>query len=263
MRTSRCRTLWNEDRAAYVIAVHLDDPRSAEIAAAQGWDCLWVDLEHGPRCERDVEHMGRAAYRGGARFPHGVPDIMARPGKGEFMRLGRLLEAGATGILYPRCESAAEAREVVRWAKFPPLGERGFDGGNADNFYGGYESASYVAAANTAVWVAAQIESPAAVECAEEIASVPGVDLLFFGPADYSNLIGLTGQFTAPPVLAAMEKTARACRAAGIRFGTIANTPELHAAAAKAGCKLFAVGSDQGTLATGLRDLLQTVRARG
>jgi 4-hydroxy-2-oxoheptanedioate aldolase len=185
---------------------------------------------------------------------------MARPGKGEFMRLGRLLEAGAHGILYPRCESAAEAREAVRWAKFPPLGERGFDGGNADNAYGACPAGDYVAAANRETWLAVQVETPVAVEHAAEIAAVPGVDVLFFGPGDYSCAIGKPGQVTDPDVLAAARRTADAARAAGRVFGTLAFGPAHRAAVLAMGCRLLGVGADQGLLARAMRDLADACR---
>jgi hypothetical protein len=93
----------------------------------------------------------------------GSADILARPAKGEFMRLGRLLEAGAQGIMYPRCADAAEAREVVRWSKFAPQGQRGFDSGNADVPYCMMPMDEYVRSANEQTFLVVQIEDPAAL----------------------------------------------------------------------------------------------------
>src|SRR5262245_18527620 len=94
----------------------------------------------------------------------GASDILARPAKGEFMRMGRLLEAGAQGIMYPRCESAEEAAELVRWAKFAPQGERGVDGPNGDNPYCSMPMSAYLRAANDQTLLIAQIESPTALD---------------------------------------------------------------------------------------------------
>ena len=83
-----------------------------------GFDGIWMDMEHHGYSVETATTLMRAARVGTA-------DIMARPAKGEFMRMGRMLEAGAQGIMYPRCDDAAEARQVVTWSKFAPLGRRG------------------------------------------------------------------------------------------------------------------------------------------
>jgi 4-hydroxy-2-oxoheptanedioate aldolase len=196
-------------------SVCFTDPASAELAGLLGFDCVFVDLEHQSTSVDQAAQMIRAARVGRA-------DVLARPGKGEFMRMARLLEAGAMGILYPRCDDATEAHEVVRWAKFAPLGERGFMGANPDVPYGTIGMTDYVREANQRTWLAIQIESPAAVQHARAIAEVEGVDLIFFGPCDYSLLCGEPGQFCGGQVAAAMQEVCRETLAAGKRFGTVA-----------------------------------------
>lgn len=221
MRPSRVKQLWAASQPAFCTLVHLTDPAVCELVSALGFDCVWLDLEHHATSVETAARMMTAVRAGGSA------DVMARPGKGEFMRLGRLLEAGAQGILYPRCDSAAEAREVVRWAKFAPLGERGFDGANADNQFGQATAADYVRAANAETWLAVQIESPAALRQTRAIAEVPGVDMIFFGPADFSLLDGRPGDVQGPATLRALEQAARQTRAAGKQFGTLA-VDEVH-----------------------------------
>ena len=137
------------------------------------------------------------------------------------MRLGRLLEIGAHGILYPRCDDAAEAKEVVRWSKFAPLGERGFDGTSPDNPYFLSDPTEYVKKANEETFIAVQIESPKALTNARAIAEVEGVDVLFFGPGDFALLSGQFGKTMSPEVRKARETVATEALAAGKRFGTI------------------------------------------
>jgi 4-hydroxy-2-oxoheptanedioate aldolase len=141
------------------------------------------------------------------------------------MRMGRLLEAGAHGILYPRCESAEEAREVVRWSKFGPLGTRGFDGGNPDMPYCRADFAEYIQEANDETWIVIQIESPQALERVDEIAAVEGVDVIMLGPADFSILAGIPGQFQHPLIDEALRKLAAAADRHGKAWGTTAGTP--------------------------------------
>ena len=103
-----------------VVCLHFTDASLYELTSLVGFDCIWMDLEHHGYSVETASQLMRATRVGGT-------DIVARPAKGEFLRSSRLLEMGATGIMYPRCESAAEAAEVVKWCKFAPQGRRGID----------------------------------------------------------------------------------------------------------------------------------------
>ena len=245
MRPSRVRQRWAMGKPVLATVAFFNDPASAELISLLGFDCIWIDLEHEPTCIGDATQMIRAARIGEA-------DVMARPGKGEFMRMGRLLEAGATGILYPRCDDAAEAREVVRWAKFAPLGERGFMGANADARYGMVGMTQYVREANEQTWLAIQIESPAAAKQARAIAEVEGVDVVFFGPGDYSVLSGVPGQFDHGKVPEAMWEVCRETLAAGKRFGTLVFNIEQAQRVLDMGGSLICYGADLGFVKKGL-----------
>jgi 4-hydroxy-2-oxoheptanedioate aldolase len=212
MRPSRVRQRWAQGMPALVTMAAFTDPAIAELISLMGFDCIWIDLEHQSITLDQAAQMFRAARVGGA-------DVMARPGKGEFMQMGRLLESGATGILYPRCDDAAEAEEVVRWAKFAPLGERGCAGTNPDVPYDMIDRAQYVREANQQTWLAIQIESPAAVKHARAIAEVEGVDVVFFGLGDFAVLSDIPGQFEHAKVTEAMHTICRETLAAGKRFG--------------------------------------------
>ena len=262
MSPSRVRQVWQTGKPAWCTAVALSDPVVCEIVASLGYDCIWLDLEHHPLgVERAAEMM--RAVRAGAASGGGETgcDVMARPGKGEFMRMGRLLEAGAHGILYPRCDDAAEAREVVRWAKFAPLGERGFDGGNADNAYGSYPPAGYTDAANRETWLALQVESPAAVPETCSIAEVEGVDLIFFGPGDFSLLDGRPGDVRGDRTRAARAQVARDTLAAGKRFGTLCFDADDVREALDQGATLIAMGADVPLLRRGFERQLDEMRS--
>src|SRR5438874_141706 len=188
MRSSRIKAKLKRNEPVLLTTLHLTDPSLFELTSLMGFDGIWMDLEHHGYSVETATALMRAARVGGA-------DILARPAKGEFMRLGRLLEAGAQGIMYPRCADAAEAREVVTWSKFAPLGKRGFDSGNADVPYCMMPMDEYVRAANEQTFLVIQLEDRQAVANAKAIAEVEGVDVLFFGPADFMVLNGIPGQF--------------------------------------------------------------------
>jgi 4-hydroxy-2-oxoheptanedioate aldolase len=188
---------------------------------------------------------------------------MVRLAKGEFMRLGRMLEAGAQGIMYPRCDDAAEARQVITWAKFAPLGQRGFDGGNPDMPYCTLPMDRYIREANEQTFVAIQIEDQRALEHVRDIAAVEGVDVLFFGPADFTVLGGFPGQFDHPRVQEAIRTIAAAARAAGKHWGMPGFTPERTRQLLEMGARFIGYGADIVMVKNGLEEIQRQFQPLG
>jgi 4-hydroxy-2-oxoheptanedioate aldolase len=216
-----------------------------------GIDCIWMDIEHMPTSVETLSQMIRATRVG-------VSDVMARMAKGEFMLMGRLLEAGAQGIMYPRCDNAKEAREVVRWAKFAPLGERGFMGANMDQPYGSMDMGEYVQFANRETFLVIQVESPRAVKQSRAIAEVEGVDVVFFGPGDFSVLCGRPGDFKNPVLRQARARAARDALAAGKRFGTLVFSVDMAKECLDLGATLLCYGMDLMFIKQGLETMQAT-----
>jgi 4-hydroxy-2-oxoheptanedioate aldolase len=237
MRPSKIKAKLTRNEPVLLTTLHLTDPTLYELTSLMGFDGIWMDLEHHGYSLETAQNLMRAARVGSA-------DIMIRPAKGEFMRMGRMLEAGAQGILYPRCDDAAEAAEVVKWAKFAPLGKRGFDSGNADNPYCTMPMAPYVKAANAETFIAIQIEEQHAVDNALAIAEVEGVDALFVGPADFTVLSGIPGQFDHPLVQKAIHKVAEAARKAGKHWGLPGGSAEHIKQLLDMGARFLCFGAD-------------------
>ncbi len=213
MRRSIVKAKLARNEPVLLTVLYLTDPSVFELTAMAGFDGIWVDIEHHAHSVETVSSLIRAARAGST-------DVMVRPAKGEFMSIGRLLEAGAQGIMYPRCDDAKEAAEVVTWSKFAPLGRRGVDGANPDMPYCSMPIADYVRMANEETFLVVQLEEPGAVEQAEAIAAVEGIDVLFFGPGDFSVACGIPGQFEHPDVQDAMRRVAAAARNSGKHWGT-------------------------------------------
>ena len=208
MRTSIIKRKLKDGKPALLTQLHLTDASIFEMVSVMGFDGIWMDLEHHSYSLETAGNFIRATRVGSA-------DTLARTAKGEFMRMGRLLEMGAQGIMYPRCSDASEAKEVVRWTKFAPLGQRGFDGAGADAFYTGIPMDEYVRDANEETFVVIQLEDPKAIEQAEAIAAVEGVDVIMLGPADFSVLSGIPGQFDHPSIEKSLNKIAQAAANTG------------------------------------------------
>jgi len=248
MRTSRILTKLRRNDPSFVTALHFNDPVVFELASLLGFDGIWLDMEHQSRSMQTAGQLMRAARVGGS-------DVMARIAKGEFLRMSRALEAGAQGIMYPRCDDAEEAREVVRWAKFAPVGVRGVDSAGADNPYLLTPLVEYLKTANEQTFVVIQIEDAAALDNAAAMAAVDGVDVLFFGPGDFSILSGVPGQFDHPLILDATKRVAAAAKQAGKHWGMPCFSPEHAQTVLDLGGRFLAHGSDMGALKTALLDI--------
>ena len=237
MRPSRIKAKLRRNEPALVVCLHLTDPSVYELASLLGFDGIWMDLEHHATSLETAATLMRAARVG-------TSDIIARPARWEYMRMARLLEAGAQAIMYPRCESAEEAAEVVRWARFAPQGERGIDGANADGVYCSLPTAGYIKRANEETTLVVQIESPKALENVEAIAKVPGIDVLMLGPGDLSVLSGVPFAWDGPLLMSALDRVAKAATAAGIHWGTTSPGPDHSRMLVEKGARFICHGAD-------------------
>jgi 4-hydroxy-2-oxoheptanedioate aldolase len=256
MRASRICGKLNRDLPVLITTVHLADPAVYEMASLLGFDGIWLDLEHHAHSLETAQNLMRAARIG-------TSDVVARPGKGEFMRLGRLLEAGAQGIMYPRCDNAAEAAEVVKWAKFPPLGKRGCDGGNPDMPYCSMPLERYIQEANMETFVVIQIEEESALRQVDEIAAVEGVQVIFLGPGDFSSLGGFAGQWDHPRLVEACEQIAAAARRHGKHWGRPVFSVDDAKRCLAMGARFLAHCSDMNLIKTGLERIQREFAGAG
>lgn len=250
--TSRIKQLLAAGQLPTVVKVNLSDPRVIEIIGLTGPDAVWLCTEHVPNDWIGLENQIRAAR------VHGI-DTLVRVGRGSYSDYIRPFEAGATGIIVPHVESAAEARQIVQWVRFFPTGKRALDGGNIDGQFCQVPLTEYLENSNRERLVILQIESPEALKHAEEIAAVPGFDGLLFGPGDFSHRLGETGRMDHPEVIAARRRVAAAARANGkfaMTAGLFAPMPEIVAE----GYQLIGIGADVAFLANSIRQRLDQVR---
>jgi 4-hydroxy-2-oxoheptanedioate aldolase len=242
LRTSRILRVLRENRFVSTMKFNLTDPRVTEMAGIAGCDAIWLCQEHVPGDWIQLEHTIRAARL------HDM-DSLVRVSKGSYSDYVRPLEAGATGIIVPHVESAAEAGKIVEWTRFHPMGKRALDGGNTDGAYCMAPVQDYLHNSNTEKLIILQIESPEGLAQVEAIAAVPGFDGFLFGPGDYSHRIGKAGELLDPEVVAARKRVAAAARAHGkcmMTAGLYAPFEEFVAE----GYNIFNLGSDVGALIT-------------
>lgn len=241
MRSSRVLRKLRAGQLVGSIKLNLGDPRVADIAARSGVDCIWVCREHVPNDLREVEAaiMAAKAYD---------VDTLVRVPRGSYSDLIHPLEMDATGIMVPHVMSAADARQVARQTRFHPLGRRPLDGGNADGAYCQLPLCDYLEQANRERFVIVQIEDPEPLDELDAIAAVEGIDMLFFGPGDFSHAIGQAGQMDAPAVIDARKRVAAAARRHGKFAGTV-GAFENFGAMVDMGYQFFNLTADVTTLA--------------
>ncbi|MDD3927061.1 MAG: aldolase/citrate lyase family protein [bacterium] len=219
MRESRVLKKLRAGEVAYTFKLNLSDARVSELVSMFNFDCIWVDMEHTASDWSIVEqHIWAAKSQG--------TDVMVRAARGGYSDYIRPLELDAAGIMIPHIMSLADAREVVRLTRFYPLGRRPLDGGNADGGYCNIDLQTYCKGANEQRFVAIQIEDPEALVDLEEIAALEGIDIIFFGPGDFSQAIGVPGQLRHPEVLRVQKLVAETAGRHGKFAGTVGN-PEI------------------------------------
>lgn len=226
-----------------------------EALGLAGIDFLRIDNEHAWRQDESAEHMVRAAWG------IGVCPII-RVDRDDPYMVRKALEIGAGGIIVPDVHSVADTEAVIRAAKFPPLGERGF----SHNCYtGGWASAdpgAWLEWNNREPLVGVMIEHPAAMEVIDDIMAVEGLDFVLFGPADFSVNLGLGRPMPKDPrVVGALERTIGAARKAGkhVMYNPGLEPAEIQRWRA-AGLTMFELGSDTVMVRTTLAKGVEAVR---
>jgi 4-hydroxy-2-oxoheptanedioate aldolase len=195
----------------------------AELLSIASFDFLVLDAEHGFFSIESIEAMVIGADGAGLPAIVRVPSCTAA-------EVGRSLDAGAAGLLFPRGDGHAAVHAAIESAKFPPEGKRGLGGVRA-NRYGTEPLDRFVREANERTLMIAQIETAGALAELSAIAAEPGLDVLYVGPNDLTQALGVPGQYGDPRYRESLARIAREARssgkAAGIMLGRADQIPAL------------------------------------
>jgi 2-dehydro-3-deoxyglucarate aldolase/4-hydroxy-2-oxoheptanedioate aldolase len=228
----------------------LGSPEVAELFALLGFDWVWIDLEHTPLpLERAQQLVQAVGGRAGTiiRVPWNDP-----------VHIKRALDLGCDGVIVPQVKTAAEARQAVAAAKYPPAGIRSVGIARAQQY--GMTLQNYVLGANDGVTVILQIEHIDAVPQVGEILAVPDVDGIIFGPYDLSASMGRPGQISDPEVAAVIVELAKSCNDRNVAWGAFApdaTTAKVHL---ERGATLIVLGTDTMHLGMSAKAALANVR---
>lgn len=227
---------------------HFIPPYIAHAAHA-GYDGIWLEMEHRPMEAREVQAL--------LAFCHLYDiDCLVRPPTKEKAQLYRFLEDGATGLIIPHVTGLEMARDLVSMTKFPPLGDRGYEGRGLESHFATSNAGdrqTLIQHANRETLLLIQIETLPALEQTEEIAALEGVDGLFIGPADLGIRLALLPEESRPSIEAIMERVNAACQQHGKFWGSMPRSLAEVAAFHAYGARLIPWQNDLAMLAEALQ----------
>lgn len=233
----------NAHRLVLCLALtHTRTPDVPAIAAACGYDAVYVDLEH-TATSLETAAMLCASARGA-----GIAGLVRVPSH-EPSTITRVLDNGAVGVIVPHVSTVAVARGVVDAARFPPIGHRSIAGPNVVSGYAPLTPTELTAALQRETVVAVMIETPEGVRDCEAIAAVDGLDMIIIGPSDLTAELGIHAQYEHPDFLDAVRTIASACRAHDVALGIAGiHSLDLLGDFVKLGLRFISAGTDVGML---------------
>ena len=234
--------------------IRIAEPTIAEIMALSGVDFVLVDDEHYPFTDRDIINIVRVVHARGGK-------VIVRPHDKSKAAIGRIMDMGADGIMAAQVQSAEEARKIVSYVKYSPMGVRGFCPISAGAAFGfGSTPDMYTVKANKESVVGIMIETKAAVEDLDAILSVPGIDYITVGPSDLSASYGIPGQYDNPELKAVMENVFAKVKKAGIPLMGFAYDNQAGEKCLDDGKNVLLTGSDVQYMVWGWTDLIAKIK---
>ena len=229
------------------------NPNLAYMLAQCGFDYFIIDNEHGAYCPETISAM-IAAARGAAisvivRIPEIRREAIMKP-----------LDSGADGLLVPMVNTGNEAAEVVKFAKYPPMGQRGAALSRAHSRFGRPKAVEYLEKANQTTFIAVQAETVQALDNLASIASTAGVDSIFVGPFDLSVSMGIPGQTTHPQEVAAIDRVIEICQQHHVTPGIHMSKLETLQEWIRKGMRFVSFSSDVDLLARAAAESLEQLR---
>lgn len=233
--------------------LHLPSPEIVEMYGLAGFDLVILDTEHGPMGFERLQDMVRAAD------VHRMGTVVRIPA-GAYQRILSVLEIETSGVVVPHVNDAEAAGQVIREAKYHPLGRRGLATTARAGDYGTVDIAEYCRRANDGTLVIVQIENLAAADKSAEIAAVEGIDMLLVGPRDMSQSAGEPGNVDHPKVAEAMKKVAESARACGKVASTFAGSMAFAQKALDMGFQTIFYGCDTIIMSNAVRATIDELR---
>lgn len=244
---------------ATVLGVALRQARTVDVPRIMktcGFDFLFIDTEHTPIALDTVAQICQTA------LGTGIAPIVRTPNL-ERVHAVHALDSGAQGLVFPHVENAQEARHIVDMCRYAPQGHRSMAYGLPHVEFESVAPKALTEFINRQTLIAVMLETPQAIERCDEIAAVPGIDVLHVGTQDLSAELGMPGEVGAEQVAAAIAKVSEACARHGkiLGVGGCYQSEHIQRYAKESQARFFVIGSDLGFLMSGARAQVTGVRA--
>jgi 2-keto-3-deoxy-L-rhamnonate aldolase RhmA len=215
-----------------------------------GCEFIIFDMEHGGLSLEQFKTLA-AISNANKIFPLiRIPEL-------SYNYIARALDLGAVGIMIPMVNSVQEAKQIVQFSKYPPVGIRGAGFGFAHDNYINENPLSYIEKANNKLINIIQIETRLGLESVEEIASIKGVDCLWVGHFDLTNFLEIPGNFKSPIYLDAINRIVSAAKANNKSLGIMVNDKSELEMYSNLGFNVIAVGTEMSLLGKGISNILK------
>lgn len=235
------------EKAVFGPFMKTGDPAFVEAAGWAGWDFVILDMEHGPSSLENMQNNIRAAQISGVlpivRVPALTPEAISKA-----------LDIGAAGVQIPQVSTVEDAQKAVQYAKYAPDGTRGVCRFVRAAHYSSLPRDTYFSTANQCV-VIIQLEGQEAIDNLDGILAVKGVDIVFIGPYDLSQSLGVTGNTTHPKVVTEMKRIVEKALKAGITVGTFTDSEETLKMWRKTGVQYLSYSVDVGIFSSACAEL--------
>ena len=230
------------------------DPGVIEVLAHSGFDFVILDMEHGPSSVETVQSLIRSAELSG------IVPIVRVPSTDEEI-ISNVLDVGAAGVQVPKVTCAADVHDALNASKFAPLGKRGVCRYVRAANYSSMDKERYFSKAANEALLIVQLEGLEALKNLDEILDVEGIDIIFIGPYDLSQSLGVPGQVDHPSVIEKTTEIVNACRAKEIAVGNFTETAEQSRFWIDKGLTYMSFSVDLGLLYTGAKQIVDDLKS--
>jgi len=241
LKKNNLKEVLKEGKNVFGPFMKFTDPAAVEIMGFAGFDFVIIDAEHGPISMQNAQNMIRAA-----EIANITPVI--RVANNDEALILRALDIGAQGIEIPQINSKLQAIKAVRSVKYAPQGERGVCRYVRAANYSSINKFKYFKSANKETMIIAHIEGVEGINNLGEILSVPDIDVIFVGPYDLSQSLGIPGEVNNPLVTEKMKEVVLKCRENKVAVGTFADDVETAKSWVSLGVQYMAFSVDVGIL---------------
>src|SRR6056297_2322520 len=226
----------------YVVGtfVKITDPSITEILGLIGFDFFVLDNEHVSMSKEAIGNIIRVR-------------------KNEDVEILQALDSGALGVQVPNVDTEEQAKDLVSYVKYKPEGKRGFSPSVRAAHYGLYDKIQYVKDSNENTLVVSHCETVECVNNLDEILKIPEIDVIFIGPMDLSQSLGITGQSDNPKLLEAIDIVIKKTKAAGKAVGIVTNQ-EKASEYIDRGVQYLLIGTDQGMISSTGKDIIKNIK---